>query len=226
MIRKIIKIEDEKCDGCGLCVNVCHEGAIAIIDGKAKLVRDDYCDGLGNCLPVCPAGAISFEEREAPPFMRRASSSDEAAGGNPADACDQIEEPACACVEIYNEVSAGAHRRWWPIQIKLVPLSAPFYNDADLLIAADCSAFVCKGFCQLFLKDKTVVIGCPKLDNIDYSGKLTKIIAANKIKSVTVIRMEVPCCSGIEHAAAAAVKASGKQLPLQVHILSIEGTLI
>ena len=220
MIRKIIKIEEEKCDGCGLCADACHEGAIAMIDGKAKLARNDCCDGLGNCLPVCPAGAISFEEREAAAFDEEAVKQ-----ADNKTMCDSG-HICCPGTAVGSFTHSGEVRKQWPIQIKLVPVNAPYFNGADLMIAADCTAFTCKGFYQLFMKDKITIIGCPKLDNIDYSAKLAEIIRANNIKSVTVIRMEAPCCGGIAYAADAAIRASGKSLPLQDHILSTEGVLV
>ena len=172
MVRKIIKIDEEKCNGCGLCADACHEDAIGMVDGKAKLLRDDYCDGLGNCLPVCPTGAISFEEREAAEF-------DEAA--------------------VKQNMAAGQLHQW-PIQIKLIPVNAPYFENAKLLVAADCAAYACGNFHSEFMKKKITVIGCPKLDDVDYSEKLAEIIGGNDIKSVTVVRMEVPCCGGIEYA--------------------------
>ena len=201
MVRKIIKIDGEKCNGCGLCAQACHEAAIAIVDGKAKLLRDDFCDGLGNCLPVCPAGAITFEEREAAAF-------DEAA------------------VKANLPQSAASELRQWPVQIKLVPVNAPYFQNANLLVAADCAAYACGDFHSRFMKNKITLIGCPKLDNCDYSQKLTEIIAGNDIKSAAVVRMEVPCCGGIEHALVTALKNSGKFLPWQIVTLSTEGNIL
>jgi len=203
MTKKTIKIDTEKCDGCGLCVKACHEGAIALVDGKAKLVRDDYCDGLGNCLPVCPTGAIGFEEREAAAYI--------------ANEQNINEPPVCCCP------STEPKRRSikWPIQIKLVPANASRFNDADLLISADCVAYACDDFHQKYMKDRIILIGCPKLDNIDYTEKLSEIILQNNIKSVTVVRMEVPCCAGIERAVSAAVKSSGKDIPVNVFALPL-----
>ncbi|MDO5349526.1 MAG: 4Fe-4S binding protein [Lachnospiraceae bacterium] len=202
MIRKIIHIDEEKCNGCGLCAEACHEEAIAIIDGKAKLIRDDYCDGLGNCLPACPAGAINFIEREAAAY-------DEAA-------------------VMANKQKKGfsSQLRQWPVQIKLAPLRAPYFQDAHLLIAADCTAYAYGNFHQDFIQGKITLIGCPKLDSVDYSEKLTEIIRQNEIKSVTILRMEVPCCGGIERAAVTALKESGKMLPWQVVTISIDGRVI
>ena len=198
MIREIIKIDGEKCNACGICVEACHEGAIGIVKGKARLLRDDYCDGLGNCLPVCPLGAISFEEREAAAF-------DE---------------------EAVRQMSAGGGKVQWPVQIKLAPKNAPFFKDAHLLIAADCAAYASVEFHSRFMKDKTVLIGCPRLDNTDYSEKLQEIISANSIRSITAVRMEVPCCGGIEHAVNVALKNSGKSLPCQIYTLSTGGKLL
>jgi len=190
MIRKIIKIDEGKCDGCGLCVSACHEGAIGLVNGKAKLLRDDYCDGLGNCLPVCPKEAISFEEREAAEF------------------------------------SLTPQVKQWPLQIKLVPISAQYFNGADLLIAADCTAYAYINFHSEYMSRKITIIGCPKLDDVDYSGKLSDIFRTNDIKSITVARMEVPCCGGIEHAVRTALKNCGKIIPWQVVTFSTEGGII
>lgn len=194
MIRKIIKIDEEKCNGCGLCAEACHEGAIGMVNGKAKLLRDDYCDGLGDCLPVCPTDAISFEEREAAAY-------DELAVKNP---------------------SALTH---WPVQIKLAPISSPVFDDADLLIAADCCAYSYGDFHGRFMKNKKTLIGCPKLDMVDYTEKLAQIIATNSIKSITVARMEVPCCGGMERAVKQALAASGKDIPINVETIGINGSV-
>jgi NAD-dependent dihydropyrimidine dehydrogenase PreA subunit len=204
MIRKIIAINKEKCNGCGLCVKACHEGAIGIVDGKASLLRDDYCDGLGNCLPVCPSGAIAFEEREAEPFNQKALSLNQTRGQN--------EDASCL--------------NQWPLQIKLVPVNASYFDGADLLIAADCCAYSHGSFHKQFMKNKITLIGCPKLDGVNYSEKLTHIMRLNNINSVTAVRMEVPCCSGIEHAAKAAVESSGKNIEVAVVTLSIKGEII
>jgi ferredoxin len=192
MVRKIIAINEEKCDGCGLCVEACHEGAIGIVDGKAKILRDDYCDGLGNCLPVCPAGAIAIEEREAKEYNKDAGT-------------------------IQSQLTQ------WPIQIKLVPVNAPYFDNADLLISADCSAYAYANFHNEFMQNKITLIGCPKLDEGDYSKKLTEIISKNNLRSLTVIRMEVPCCGGIEYAVTTALKNSEKTIPWRVVVLSING---
>lgn len=202
MIRKIIKIDEEKCNGCGACANACHEGAIDMIDGKAKLMRENYCDGLGDCLPACPTGAISFEEREAPAY-------DEA-----------------AVLAAQKKKKEQGRLSQWPIQIKLVPVNAPFYDGAELLIAADCTAYAYGNFHDDFIKNKITLIGCPKLDEEDYFEKLHQIIKNNDIKSVTVVRMEVPCCGGIENAVKRALQASGKFVPWQVVTISISGEIL
>jgi len=212
MILKIIKIDTEKCNGCGLCVNACHEGAIALLDGKAKLVRDNYCDGLGNCLPVCPTSAIGFEEREAAAY--NANEQKETVKVN-----SQLNNESQICCCPSNEPKKRSIK--WPIQIKLVPINASHFNDADLLISADCVAYACDDFHQKYMKDRIILIGCPKLDDIDYTEKLSEIIAQNNIKSVTVVRMEVPCCAGIERAVSAAVKSSGKDIPINVFTLPL-----
>lgn len=200
MIRKIIHIDEDKCNGCGICATACHEGAIDIIDGKAKLVRENFCDGLGDCLPACPTGAITFEEREAPAY-------DEAA--------------------VMKAKQSDRTLMNWPVQIKLVPVCAPYFDGADLLIAADCNctAYAYAGFHREILKDRVTLIGCPKLDAIDYSTKLTEIVRNNNIRSVTIVRMEVPCCGGLEMAAANALKASGKLIPWQVVTITVEGKI-
>ena len=234
MIRKIIKIDEDACNGCGLCAAACHEGAIGMVDGKAKLLRDDYCDGLGNCLPVCPTGAISFEEREAAEY-------DEAAVlANMAKAAQkQPETLACGCPgtqsrsfqreTVQQAVEAPAMEsqlRQWPVQIKLVPVNAPYFNGANLLIAADCAAYAYGDFHNRYMKNKVTIIGCPKLDEGDYSEKLTAILQHNQIKSVTVVRMEVPCCGGIEHAVIRALQNSGKMIPWQVVTISTDGRVL
>lgn len=198
MIRKIIHIDEDKCNGCGICATACHEGAIDIIDGKAKLVRENFCDGLGDCLPACPTGAITFEEREAPAY-------DEAA--------------------VMKAKQSDRTLMNWPVQIKLAPVCAPYFDGADLLIAADCTAYAYAGFHREILKDRVTLIGCPKLDAIDYSTKLTEIVRNNNIQSVTIVRMEVPCCGGLEMAAANALKASGKLIPWQVVTITVEGKI-
>jgi len=227
MIRKIVKIAPQKCDGCGLCASACHEAAIVITDGKAKLLSDEYCDGLGDCLPVCPAGAITFEEREAAAYNETLVKKQQAR-------ITAHAPPACSCLGAHAYAighSTSAHDpantvselRQWPVKIKLVPVNAPYFDNAHLLIAADCAAYACGDFHSRFMKNKITLIGCPKLDNADYSDKLTEIIAGNNIKSVTVARMEVPCCSGIEQAVGVALKNSGKFLLRQVFTLTASG---
>ena len=196
MIRRIIQIDEEKCNGCGACAAACHESAIGMVDGKAKLLRDDYCDGLGDCLPACPTGAITFVEREA---------------------------------AAYDEAAVIRNQRplqQWPVQIKLAPVNAPYFDGAKLLVAADCSAYAYGDFHNRFIKGHVTLIGCPKLDNVDYSEKLTEIIKNNNIKSVTIVRMEVPCCGGLELAAKKALQESGKFIPWQVVTLSLDGQIL
>jgi Fe-S-cluster-containing hydrogenase component 2 len=197
--RRIIEIDREKCNGCGLCAHACHEGAIGMVDGKAQLLRDDYCDGLGDCLPACPTGAISFVEREAAAY-------DEAA------------------VKAHMERKKLSVLRNWPVQIKLAPMQADYYHEADLLVAADCTAFAYANFHHDFIRGKVALVGCPKLDSIDYSMKLMRILQYNDIKSITVVRMEVPCCGGLDFAVGKAIKESGKEIPLQVVTIGTDGT--
>lgn len=222
MIRRIIKINEEKCNGCGACVAACHEGAIQMIDGVAKLTRDDYCDGLGDCLPACPTGAISFEEREALPYDEEAvkiAQTKVLPCGCPGTQSKSIKRESAATVPITSQLSQ------WPVQIKLVPINAPYFNGANLLIAADCTAYAYGNFHNEFIKNRITLIGCPKLDEGDYTDKLTQIIANNDIKSVTIVRMEVPCCGGIENAAKHALQASGKFIPWQVVTVTTDGRL-
>ena len=279
MIRKIIHIDEEKCNGCGLCANACHEGAIDIVNGKAKLVREHYCDGLGDCLPSCPTGAITFEEREAPEYddaavKRTQEESRKAAANMTIEEISKIEDenerrklmtaklkaagegggcPGSRAMQFKREESEGAasesaapdsaatesaapgtfrsskpvsHLAQWPCQIKLVPTQAPFFDGAKLLIAADCSAYAYANMHEEFMRCKTTIIGCPKLDDIDYSEKLTEIIANNDIKEVTIVRMEVPCCGGLEMAAKKALQASGKFIPWQVVTISRDGRIL
>lgn len=218
MERRIIQIDEEKCNGCGACAAACHEGAIGMIDGKARLLRDDYCDGLGDCLPECPTGAISFVEREA------AAYDEEAVRANK-------EKKAKEQGEAVPSAQAGAYRvqsqlGQWPVQIKLAPVKAPYFAGAKLLVAADCTAYAYASFHQDFIRGKITLIGCPKLDAIDYSEKLTAIIRENDIRSVTIVRMEVPCCGGLEMAAKKALQDGGKSIPWQVVTISIDGKIL
>ena len=199
MIRKIIRIDEEKCTGCALCATACHEGASGMVNGKAKLLRENYCDGFGDCLPACPAGAISFEEREAPAYDENAV--------------------------LKSKTSVGRLSQW-PVQIKLVPVTAPFFKDADLLIAATCSAFAYGAFHEHLIKGRVTLVGCPKLDGVDYADKLSQIFAANDIKSIRLARMQVPCCGGLESAVKRAVAASGKDIPVSVSIISSDGRIL
>ncbi len=233
MIRKIIKIDEDKCVGCGLCVNACHEGAIGMVDGKAKLLRDDYCDGLGNCLPVCPTEAITFEEREAEAFDEAAVKAnmenkkpETLACGCPGTQSKSLKREGCCEAAPEKATSVETHLNQWPVQIKLVPPNAPYFDNANLLVAADCTAFAYGNFHTEYMKNKITVIGCPKLDEGDYSEKLTAILKMNNIKSVTVARMEVPCCGGIENAVKAALQNCGKLIPWQVVTISTDGKIL
>uniref|UniRef100_UPI003FF07B4D ATP-binding protein n=1 Tax=Eubacterium sp. TaxID=142586 RepID=UPI003FF07B4D len=229
MIRRIIHIDENKCNGCGACANACHEGAIGMVNGKAKLLRDDYCDGLGDCLPTCPTGAITFVEREALEYDREAVEKNMKAK---AEKKEVFHGCPSSRMHTFNRTSESIEQMpavnksqlgQWPCQIKLVPINAPYFNNAELLIAADCTAYAYANMHNEFMRGKITVIGCPKLDDIDYSEKLTEIIRQNDIKSVTIVRMEVPCCGGLEHAAKEAIKKSGKFLPWQVVTISIDG---
>ena len=233
MVRRIIQIDKEKCNGCGLCAAACHEGAIGMVDGKAVLMRDDYCDGLGDCLPTCPTGAITFIEREAAAYDEAAvelnKKKAEVKGhatfsGCPGSRAMQIERTAET--KKMAEAPVQSQLRQWPVQIKLVSVKAPYFEQADLLIAADCSAYAYGDFHQKFLKGKVVLVGCPKLDQVDYSEKLTEIIKNNNIQSITVVRMEVPCCGGLEHAALRALEDSGKEIPCDVVTISVDGNIL
>ena len=217
MIRQIIHIDQEKCNGCGACANACHEGAIRMVDGKAALIRDDYCDGLGDCLPACPTGAITFEEREAAAYDHEAVQKHLAAQGKVSRE-SQLSHQAKAPQE--SQLSQ------WPVQIKLAPLTAPYFDQAHLLIAADCTAYAYASFHQDFIRGRVTLIGCPKLDAVDYTEKLTQILRQNSIKSLTIVRMEVPCCGGLEHAATQALKASGRFIPWQVVTIGIDGRIL
>ncbi len=229
MIRKIIRIDEEKCNGCGACAAACHEGAIEMIDGKAKLTREDYCDGLGDCLPACPMDAISFEEREAPAYneeaVRQAKQQKHAAPcGCPGTRSRTIQRQTVP--QSRSAAGVTSQLMQWPCQIKLVPVNAPYFEEANLLIAADCTAFAYGNFHQDFIRNHITLIGCPKLDEGDYADKLTQIIANNNIRSVKVVRMEVPCCGGIENAVKRALQASGKFLPWQVVTISTDGKIL
>lgn len=282
MIRRIIHIDEEKCNGCGLCANACHEGAIGMVDGKARLLRDDYCDGLGDCLPACPTGAITFVEREAAAYdaeavkihmEKRAAAKNEAhspsqhhkmPGGCPGSTARFMNRRRQDTGNTANTVATGnagnagamgntggagntadltdraagdfantgfgkaisSQLSQWPVQIKLAPVKAPYFENAKLLVAADCTAYAYGNFHNDFIKDKITLIGCPKLDSIDYSEKLTEIIRQNNIKSITVVRMEVPCCGGIENAVKKALADSGKLIPWQVVTISIDGQIL
>lgn len=229
MIRKIIQINEDLCNGCGACASACHEGAIAMINGKAKLLRDDYCDGLGDCLPVCPTDAIKFVEREAEEYDEAAVKAAQAKkqGGALPCGCPGTQAKAIQRKSVPTEApessSQASELRQWPVQIKLVPVNAAYLEGAHLLIAADCCAYAYGNFHSDFIKNKVTLIGCPKLDEGDYSEKLTEILRQNNIKSVTVVRMEVPCCGGIENAAKTALKDCGKLIPWQVAVISTDG---
>ena len=241
MIRKMIHIDEEKCNGCGVCATACHEGAIEMVDGKAKLVRENFCDGFGDCLPGCPTGAITFEEREAPAY------DEEAVNRAKREKAESLEKsmPHSGCPgsmmrrmnrgkksesptpqNVTSPTGMESQLMNWPVQIKLAPIQAPYFENAKLLIAADCAAYAYANFHAEFIRDKVTIIGCPKLDSVDYSEKLTEIIRCNDIRSITIVRMEVPCCGGIEMAAKKALQASGKFLPWQVVTISIDGKIL
>jgi len=232
MKRKIIEIDREKCNGCGACASACHEGAIGMVDGKAQLLKDDYCDGLGDCLPHCPTGAITFTEREAAAYDQAAVQQHRQASAAPFMGCPgsmpHAVEHACSCSTAAPAAADSPVSRLssWPVQIKLAPLSAPYFDGAKLLIAADCTAYARADFHERFLKNHVVLIGCPKLDAVDYSEKLAAILANNDIRSITVVRMEVPCCGGLEYAVQEALRNSGKMIPWQVVTLSTEGEIL
>ena len=235
MKRRIIEIDQGKCNGCGSCADACHEGAIAMVDGKAKLMRDDYCDGLGDCLPTCPTGAITFVEREAAAYdeaavLENKKKKMQTEGktlpcGCPGTQSRKIEHSECECSESA-PVKQTSRLSQWPVQIKLVPVNAPYFDGAKLLIAADCTAYAYGAFHEKFIKGHITLVGCPKLDSVDYSEKLTQIIRENDIKSVTVVRMEVPCCGGLENAAKTALQNSGKFIPWQVVTISTDGKIL
>ncbi len=239
MKRRIIEIDRDKCNGCGACAAACHEGAIAMVDGKAQLMRDDYCDGLGDCLPACPTGAITFVEREAAAYDEKAVMENKQKKmqekmkkegmtlpcGCPGSRSRSIEHAECDASEPRGAEPVSRLSQW-PVQIKLVPVNAPYFDGARLLIAADCTAYAYAAFHERFIKGHVTLVGCPKLDGVDYSEKLTEIIRNNDIKSVTVVRMEVPCCGGLEHAAKTALQRSGKFIPWQVVTVSTDGRII
>ena len=229
MIRKIIKIDKEKCNGCGACAAACHEGAIEMVNGKATLERESYCDGLGDCLPECPTGAISFEVREAPAYDEAAvlASKQKKAQEHAHSSCPGSRMRQMQREDVSSPAGAlPSQLRQWPCQIRLLPISAPYFADADLLIAADCTAFAYANVHGDYMKGKITLIGCPKLDAVDYSEKLTAILRQNDVRSVTVLRMEVPCCGGLAMAAKKAVQDSGKELPFQVVTVSIDGAIL
>ena len=236
MIRRIITIDANKCDGCGLCVNACHEGAIGLQNNKAVLLRDDYCDGLGDCLPACPTGAIRFEEREALPYDEAAVLAKMVAGESGKLPCSVPVPQRCpgqqsralvpALVKKDNAGSCQSCLKQWPVQIKLVPVNAPYFAGSDILLAADCSAFAYCNFHEEFMQGRVTLIGCPKLDDCDYSDKLAEILRQNTVRSLTVARMSVPCCGGIEQAARRAAAASGRDCTLHVVTFSPEGEVV
>ena len=238
MIRKIIHIDEDKCTGCGLCAEACHEGAIEMVDGKAKLARENFCDGFGDCLPACPAGAISFEEREAPAYDEAAVKEaqeekkmsemkhENHEGGCPRSKMMQFRQAEVTEESVNAPARSVSRLAQWPCQIKLVPTKAPFFDGAKLLIAADCTAYAYANMHEDFMKGKTTIIGCPKLDGVDYTEKLTEIIKNNDIKSVTIVRMEVPCCGGLQRAAQNALMNSGKFIPWQVVTISRDGRIL
>ena len=235
MKRRIIEINRDKCNGCGACAKACHEGAIAMVDEKAKLMRDDYCDGLGDCLPTCPTGAITFVEREAAAYDEQAVLKNKQKkmrkegislpGGCPGMRMKTFRQEEPSDMEVSPAVSRSRLSQW-PVQIKLVPVNAPYFNGAKLLIAADCTAYAYAAFHERFIKGHITLVGCPKLDGVDYSEKLTEVIRKNDIRSVTVVRMEVPCCGGLENAAKTALQKSGKFIPWQVVTISTDGRIL
>ena len=232
MLRKIIQIDKDKCIGCGACAEACHEGAIGMIDGKAELLRDDYCDGLGDCLPTCPTGAITFVEREAAAYDEKAVEQSKmnkqgetlpcGCPGTHSKTIERHEAEPCSC----KTPETPSQLRQWPVQIKLVPINAPYFQNANLLVAADCTAYAYGDFHNTFMKNKITLVGCPKLDSVDYSEKLTEILKTNSIKSLTVVRMEVPCCGELENAVKTALKNSGKLIPWRVVTISADGQIL
>lgn len=238
MVRKIVEIKEELCNGCGACAKACHEGAIEMVNGKARLIKDDYCDGLGDCLPECPMNAISIIEREAADYDEAAvkarmeaqkaqkAVSPCSGGGCPGSAARMLQHQSFEKVEKVTETASVSQLQQWPVQIKLMPLRAPYYDNANLLIAADCTAYAYARFHEDFIKNHITVIGCPKLDEGSYAEKLCEIIKGNNIKSIKIVRMEVPCCGGLEHAAVEALKNSGKMIPWQVVTIGCNGEIL
>ena len=231
MIRKIIKIDEEKCNGCGACASACHEGAIEMVNGKAVLTNEHYCDGLGDCLPACPTGAIRFEEREAPAYDEAAVQAAKmkkhgisAGAGCPGSRAQLLSRAPAQPATPLNQPESQL--RQWPVQIKLAPVNAPYFEGANILVAADCTAYAYANFHQKFIRGRIVLVGCPKLDEGDYTEKLTRIFSENNIKSLTIVRMEVPCCGGLERAAKNALQASGKFIPWQVETISVDGRIL
>ncbi len=231
MIRKIIHIDQEKCNGCGACANACHEGAIEMVNGKAVLTNEHYCDGLGDCLPACPTGAIRFEEREAPAYDEAAVQAAKmkkhgisAGAGCPGSRAQLLSRAPAQPATPLNQPESQL--RQWPVQIKLAPVNAPYFEGANILVAADCTAYAYANFHQKFIRGRIVLVGCPKLDEGDYTEKLTRIFSENNIKSLTIVRMEVPCCGGLERAAKNALQASGKFIPWQVETISVDGRIL
>ena len=235
MVRRIIEIDRDKCNGCGACAEACHEGAIAMVDGKAQLMRDDYCDGLGDCLPTCPTGAITFVEREAAAYDEKAVMENKQRKmqkegmtmpcGCPGSQSRNIQRQEAPVVET-PQAQQTSRLSQWPVQIKLVPVNALYFDGARLLIAADCTAYACGSFHADFIRGRVTLIGCPKLDRADYAEKLTAILTENDVRSVTLTRMEVPCCGGLEYAARQAVAASGKDIPMRVVTFTAEGKIL
>lgn len=234
MIRKIIHIDESKCNGCGACAAACHEGAIQMVDGVAKLTREDYCDGLGDCLPACPTGAITFEMREAPAYDEAAVKAAQAAKkaqeplacGCPGEMAKTLRPAAAPAAAPAAQGESVSQLSQWPVQIKLVNPMAPYFQGCRLLVAADCTAYAYAGFHEKFIRGHVTLVGCPKLDSVDYSEKLTEILMRNDVKSVTVVRMEVPCCGGIELAVKKALQASGKMIPWQVVTIGTDGRIL
>lgn len=229
MIREIVEINADKCNGCGLCAQACHESAIQMVDGKARLIGDDYCDGLGNCLPACPTGAITIVRREAAAFDLEAVKAAQAVSADCNTGCScPGSKPATikAPVEDKQEKEPVSRLAQWPVQIKLAPVTAPFYANANLLVAADCAAYAYARFHERFMRNRVTLIGCPKLDGVDYAVKLTEILQRNDIRSLTIVRMQVPCCGGLEHAAVTALRSAGKMIPWQTVTLTADGHIL